>query len=99
MDYLQQEQFTKALLGLVDRAKTKKNVLEYSEINDAFRGMELSEDKMDLVLEYLEKQNIDIMNTSVEAGGKVDDLLLAYVDGDISFSVYRQTVQNGDKGD
>ncbi|MDY3918760.1 MAG: RNA polymerase sigma factor RpoD [Candidatus Limivivens sp.] len=76
MDDLQQEQFTKALLGLVDRAKTKKNVLEYSEINDAFRGMELSEDKMDLVLEYLEKQNIDIMNTSVEAGGKVDDLLL-----------------------
>ncbi|MDO5424430.1 MAG: RNA polymerase sigma factor RpoD [Eubacteriales bacterium] len=76
MDDLQQEQFTKALLGLVDLAKTKKNVLEYSEINDAFRGMELSEDKMDLVLEYLEKQNIDIMNTSVEAGGKVEDLLL-----------------------
>lgn len=37
--------------------------------------------------------------TPYEANGKVDDLLLAYVDGDISFSVYRQTVQNGDKGD
>ena len=51
MDDLQQEQFTKALLGLVDLAKSKKNVLEYSEINDAFRGLELSEDKLDLVLE------------------------------------------------
>ena len=35
MDELQQEQFTKALLGLVDLAKTKKNVLQYGEINDA----------------------------------------------------------------
>ena len=51
MDELQQEQFTKALLGLVDLAKTKKNVLQYGEINDAFKGLELTEDKMDLVLE------------------------------------------------
>ena len=29
MDELQQEQFTKALLGLVELAKTKKNMLEY----------------------------------------------------------------------
>ena len=75
MDDLQQEQFTKALLGLVDLAKSKKNVLEYSEINDAFRGLELSEDKLDLVLEYLDKLHIDIMNTSVD-GSKQDDLLL-----------------------
>ena len=46
MDELQQEQFTKALLGLVDLAKTKKNVLQYGEINDAFKGLELTEDKM-----------------------------------------------------
>ena len=42
MDELQQEQFTKALLGLVDLAKTKKNVLQYGEINDAFKGLELT---------------------------------------------------------
>ena len=46
MDELQQEQFTKALLGLVDLAKTKKNILQYGEINDAFKGLELTEDKM-----------------------------------------------------
>ena len=75
MDELQQEQFTKALLGLVDLAKTKKNVLQYGEINDAFKGLELTEDKMDLVLEYLEKQKIDIVNADVGVDN-AEDLIL-----------------------
>lgn len=75
MDELQQEQFTKALLGLVDLAKTKKNVLQYGEINDAFKGLELTEDKMDLVLEYLEKQKIDIVNAEVGVEN-AEDLIL-----------------------
>ena len=75
MDELQQEQFTKALLGLVDLAKTKKNVLQYGEINDAFKGLELTEDKMDLVLEYLEKQKIDIVNAEVGVNN-AEDLIL-----------------------
>ena len=75
MDELQQEQFTKALLGLLDLAKTKKNVLQYGEINDAFKGLELTEDKMDLVLEYLEKQKIDIVNAEVGVDN-AEDLIL-----------------------
>ena len=75
MEELQQEQFTKALLGLVDLAKTKKNVLQYGEINDAFKGLELTEDKMDLVLEYLEKQKIDIVNAEVGVDN-AEDLIL-----------------------
>ena len=75
MDELQQEQFTKALLGLVDLAKTKKNVLQYGEINDAFKGLELTEDKMDLVLEYLERQKIDIVNAEVGVDA-AEDLIL-----------------------
>ena len=75
MDELQQEQLTKALLGLVDLAKTKKNVLQYGEINDAFKGLELTEDKMDLVLEYLEKQKIDIVNAEVGVDN-AEDLIL-----------------------
>lgn len=66
MDQMQEEQFTKTLLGLVDKAKTKKNVLEYNEISDAFSGFELDEDKMDLILEFLEKNNVDIMQNSVK---------------------------------
>ena len=76
MDGMQHEQFIKALNGLVELAKTKKNVLEYNEINDAFRGFELTEDKMDQILEYLEKSNIDMVNSGIEDSGKEDDLLL-----------------------
>ena len=76
MDGMQHEQFIKALNGLVELAKTKKNVLEYNEINDAFRGFELTEDKMDQILEYLEKSNIDVVNSGIEYSGKEDDLLL-----------------------
>ena len=76
MDGMQHEPFIKALNGLVELAKTKKNVLEYNEINDAFRGFELTEDKMDQILEYLEKSNIDVVNSGIEDSGKEDDLLL-----------------------
>ena len=75
MDQVQEELFTKQLLGLVDLAKTKKNVLQYDEINDAFKGLELGEDKMDLVIEYLEKNNIDILQTGVEDEDGADLLI------------------------
>ncbi|WP_394918686.1 RNA polymerase sigma factor RpoD [uncultured Robinsoniella sp.] len=81
MDELQ-EQFSKALKGLVEKAKGKKNVIEYKEINDAFAGIELSEDKMDAILEYLEKSNIDVLHGSAEDESEElliendDDLLL-----------------------
>ena len=73
MDGMQHEQFIKALNGLVELAKTKKNVLEYNEINDAFRGFELTEDKMDQILEYLEKSNDLLL-------GDDDDIILSEED-------------------
>lgn len=60
MDELQ-EQFTKILTKLVEDAKTKKNVLTYKQVNDAFTSMPINEEKMDLILEYLEKNNIDVL--------------------------------------
>ena len=73
MDELQ-EQFSKALKGLIDKAKSKKNMIEYKEINDAFAGIELSEDKMDAILEFLEKSNIDVLHGSADE--EVEELLL-----------------------
>ncbi len=75
MDELQ-EQFKKALNSLLDLAKTKKNVLEYSEINDAFRGIDLSEEKMDMVLEYLEKHDVDILHGIPSDVDDTEDLLI-----------------------
>lgn len=76
MDELQQEQFTKLLLNLVELAKTKKNVLEYSEISDAFASLNLDGDNMDLVLEYLEKNNIDILQEGAKNDSTAEDSLL-----------------------
>lgn len=73
MDELQ-EQFTKTLNSLVETAKKNKNVLTYKEVNDAFSGMQISEEKMDLILEFLEKHNIDILHE--ENGDDTTELLL-----------------------
>ncbi|MBO7710058.1 MAG: RNA polymerase sigma factor RpoD [Lachnospiraceae bacterium] len=56
-----QEKFLKILHKLQEEAKTQKNVLEYDEIIKAFEGIELSEDKIDEILEFMEKNNIDVM--------------------------------------
>ena len=56
------EQFLKILEGLVAEAMTKKNMLTYKEVNDAFGTMQISEEKMDFVFEYLEKHNIDLVH-------------------------------------
>lgn len=62
-----QEQFTKTLAKLVEDAKKKKNMLTYKEVNDAFAGIPINEEKMDTILEYLEKNSIDVLqNENVE---------------------------------
>ena len=56
-----QEKFLKTLQSLLEQAKSKKNVLEYDEILKAFDGMELSGDRIDEILEYMEKNNVDVL--------------------------------------
>ena len=79
-----QEQFVKSLAGLLELAKSKKNTLEYDEILKAFDGIELTEDKMDDILEYLEKNNVDILQgkSPDEAPDEAPDDLLLETDDD-----------------
>ena len=56
-----QVKFTEKLKEILEVAKKKKNVLEYSEVNDFFREIELSPEKMDDILEYLEENGIDVL--------------------------------------
>lgn len=67
------KRFNQMLEHLIEIAKSKKNVLEYSEISDYFKELELSEEKLDLILEVLEGHDIDIVNNNNEES---DDLLL-----------------------
>lgn len=71
-----QEQFLKTLESLKTLAKTKKNTLEYDEILSAFNGtgIELTEDKIDMILEYLEKNHVDVLQG--KSPDDTDDLLL-----------------------
>ncbi len=56
-----QEKFVKILHNLLELGKSKKNTLEYDEILKAFEGIELGEDKIDEILEFMEKNNVDVL--------------------------------------
>jgi RNA polymerase primary sigma factor len=72
-----QEQFLKNLENLKALAKKNKNTLEYDEILNAFPGIE--EDKMDQILEYLEKNHIDVIQGKSPEDMSDDSML---IDGD-----------------
>ena len=64
------EKFQKILAGLQEQAREKKNTLEYDEIIKAFEGqIELTEDRIDEILEFFEKSNIDVLQ-----GKSIDEL-------------------------
>lgn len=69
------EKFLKRLLELVEVAKKKKNVLDYQEINDYFKDMSLSADDVEKVMEYLERNNIDVLRMT-DDDDTDDDILL-----------------------
>ena len=56
----------KKLKELVKTAGQKKNVLEYREILDFFRDQNLTGEQYDLILEYLEKAGVDVLQTAEE---------------------------------
>lgn len=56
--------FLESLKTLVEMAKKKKNVLEYDEISQFFKGMEMDAEKMEKVLEYLENNGVDVLRVT-----------------------------------
>lgn len=53
--------FNEKLKQLLEMAKKKKNVLEYTEINQFFSDMELSTEKIEAIYEYLEQNGVDVL--------------------------------------
>ncbi len=86
-----QQKFLEILKTLVERAKKKKNMLEYQEISDAFASMNLSVEQLDNVLEYLEIHNVDVLRIS---DGDDDDILLDD-DDDVEVENIDLTVPDG----
>ncbi|MBR0382485.1 MAG: RNA polymerase sigma factor RpoD [Eubacterium sp.] len=57
-------EFTHVMEALLKQAHNNKNVLEYKDINDAFAGIELTPEKFEWILDYFEKQGVDVLNTN-----------------------------------
>ena len=73
--------FIEKLNALKELAHTKKNVLEYQEINNFFGDMELDEEKMEKIIEYLENNGIDVFQISDDKDDVDDDIILGMESG------------------
>lgn len=56
--------FQQKLTELLALGKKKKNMLEYQEISDFFKDMNLEAEKLENVLEFLEQNGIDVLRIS-----------------------------------
>ena len=53
--------FSNIMEKLLKQAQKNKNVLEYKEVNDAFKNIELTPEKFEWILDYFEKQGVDVL--------------------------------------
>ena len=51
----------KRLDDLIEKGRGNKNVLDYQEITDAFQDMKLDEEQLELVIQIIEKAEIDVL--------------------------------------
>ena len=56
--------FEEKLSKLLELAKSKKNVLDETEVLDAFAGDELTPEKLDRIYDFLDKKHVDILKMS-----------------------------------
>lgn len=71
------QKFLEKLKELIPYAKKKKGVLEFQEINDFFGDIQLNEEQIEKIYEFLEKNNVDILKIGDDDDeGPDDDLLL-----------------------
>ncbi len=66
-------------------AQSKKKVLDYSEIGDAFKEVKLTTDDMEKILDFIEANGIDVLRME-EPSDSDDELLLLKDDDDIDLS-------------
>ena len=84
---MEKDNFLEKLKKLVEVAKTKHNALDVAEINDFFRGDNLTPDQMEQIYSYLEERRVDVIPLIDDSLMAEDPLLLDDDDfvGDDSF--------------
>ena len=56
--------FREKLAELLELGKKKRNILEYQEISDFFKDMNLDAEQLESVLDFLEHNNVDVLRIS-----------------------------------
>lgn len=56
--------FQQKLIEILELGKKKKNMLEYPEIADFFKDLNLDPEKFEMVIDYLEQNGIDVLKIS-----------------------------------
>ncbi len=77
---------------LMEVAKKKKSILEYHEINDFFKDMELDAEHFERILEKLESANIDVLRMTDD---EEDDPILLEEDEELDVEKIDLTVPDG----
>ncbi len=78
-EQLIEEKFQAKLVDLLEVAKKKKNVIEDNEIINHFndcKEIELNAERLTTVFEFLEENNVDVLNITDEEDDIVDDEIL-----------------------
>ena len=70
------EKFTEKLNELIKLAKKEKNLLMPDEINNYFKDMNLSPDKIEQIYDYLEKNGIEVLRMTDENSVVDDDIIM-----------------------
>ncbi len=68
--------FNEKLQELLSLAKKRKNMLEYQEISDFFKDMELNAEQFEKILDFLETNNIDVLRITDDDDDVDDDIIL-----------------------
>lgn len=63
--------FQQKLIEILELGKKKKNMLEYQEIADFFKDLNLDPEKFEMVIDYLEQNGIDVLK--IRNDDDVDD--------------------------
>ena len=85
--------FQQKLIEILELGKKKKNMLEYQEIADFFKDLNLDPEKFEMVIDYLEQNGIDVLKISND--DDVDDDIILDEEDDVEVEKIDLSVPEG----
>ena len=81
------------LIEILELGKKKKNMLEYQEIADFFKDLNLDPEKFEMVIDYLEQNGIDVLKISND--DDVDDDIILDDEDEVEVEMIDLSVPEG----